>query len=133
MIGIGTFINWFFVGTIASLFVKLINMIINIENSFVLRLVVLVIGVIILSIGASLYQTADMGIAPYDALALILDKKLPLPYFWCRIIIDASCALLAFILGGIVGIGTLICAVGLGPFISFFNKHISEKVCEKKA
>jgi len=132
MIGIGTFVNWFFVGTIASLFVKLIGMVLHVEDSFPLRILVLVVGVLILSLGASMYQTADMGIAPYDALSLILSKKTPIPYFWCRIMTDGACALLAFLLGGIVGIGTLICAIGLGPFITFFNKNISEKICDKK-
>ena len=37
--------------------------------------------------------------------------------------------LIAFLLGGIVGIGTLVCALGLGPFISFFDRHISRRLC----
>ena len=35
----------------------------------------------------------------------------------------------AFFLGGIIGLGTLVCALGLGPFIQFFNVHISRKLC----
>lgn len=26
-------------------------------------------------------------------------------------------------------LGALMCAVGFGPFISFFNRHVSEKLC----
>jgi uncharacterized membrane protein YczE len=33
--------------------------------------------------------------------------------------------------GGIVGIGTAVCAFGLGPFISFFDTHFSKKLVEK--
>ena len=37
-----------------------------------------------------------------------------------------------FLLGGLVGIGTLVCAFGLGPFIQFFNGAFSEKVLQYK-
>ena len=63
-------------------------------------------GVLVLSLSASLYQTADLGIAPYDALSIIMADRLPLPYFWCRILTDSLCTVAAFLLGGKVR-GTL--------------------------
>ena len=45
---------------------------------------------------------------------------------------DALCAVLAFLLGGLIGLGTLICAFGLGPFVQFFTRHFSEKVLRYK-
>ena len=69
-----------------------------------------------------------LGVAPYDALSLMMSDRLPLPYFGCRVFTDALCALLAYLLGGLIGLGTLICAFGLGPFVQFFTKHFSEKV-----
>ena len=128
-IGAGTFVNWFFVGPLASFYEKLLRGVWNVPEGFVPRLVIMVAGVLILSLSASLYQTADLGIAPYDSLSIIMRDRLPLPYFWCRIITDATCAAVCWLLGGIVGLGTLVCALGLGPFIHFFNKHISEKLC----
>lgn len=133
LIGIGTFVNWFFVGIIASLFVRLITHFFGAEYTLVARILIMISGVLVLSFSASLYQTANLGIAPYDALSIMMDKHLPIPYFWCRIITDAVCALLAYLLGGIVGVGTLICALGLGPFISMFNKLVSEKLCDMEA
>ena len=82
--------------------------------------------------GASLYQTADLGIAPYDYLSLGLRDYTPVPYFGCRVFTDALCALLCWLLGGLVGIGTLICAFCLGPFIQFFNGLVSEQVLHYK-
>ena len=35
----------------------------------------------------------------------------------------------AALLGGVIGIGTLICALGLGPFITSFDRLISRKLC----
>lgn len=129
-IGIGTFANWFGVGTLASGWVNLIESRFTISPEFLPRILIMAFGVLILSLGASMYQTSDLGIAPYDVLSIILSDKLPIPYFWCRIFTDTVCALVAFLLGGLIGLGTLVCAVGLGPFIAFFNKHVSEKLCK---
>lgn len=129
-IGIGTFANWFGVGTLASGWVNLIESHFAISREFLPRILIMAFGVLILSLGASMYQTSDLGIAPYDVLSIILSDKLPIPYFWCRIFTDTVCALVAFLLGGLIGLGTLVCAVGLGPFITFFNKHVSEKLCK---
>ena len=63
-----------------------------------------------------------------DALALELRDHTPVPYFGCRVFTDAVCALACWMLGGLVGLGTLICAFCLGPVIQFFNGHFSEKV-----
>ncbi len=130
LIGVGTFVNWFGVGTIASAFVRLISGCFTLPTEFFPRLLVMLCGVLVLSLACSMYQTADLGIAPYDALSLVLSEKLKkVPYFWCRIFTDAVCTLIAFVFGGIVGIGTLVCALGLGPFISFFDRHISRRLC----
>ena len=75
-------------------------------------------------------QTSDLGVAPYDYLALGLRDHTPLPYFCCRLFTDTLCALLAFLLGGLLGLGTLICAFCLGPLIQFFNTHVSENVLQ---
>ena len=130
LIGVGTFVNWFGVGTIASAFVRLISGCFTLPTEFFPRLLVMLCGVLVLSLACSMYQTADLGIAPYDALSLVLSEKLKkVPYFWCRIFTDAVCTLIAFLFGGIVGIGTLVCALGLGPFISFFDRRISRRLC----
>lgn len=129
-IGIGTFANWFGVGIISSTFTGLISSAFTLPTAFFPRLLIMLAGIIILSLACSMYQTADVGIAPYDALAVVLDDKLKkVPYFWCRIFTDGLSALIAYLFGGIVGLGTLVCALGLGPFISFFDRHVSRKLC----
>ena len=89
-------------------------------------------AVLVTALGASLYQTADLGIAPYDYLSLGLRDYTPCPYFGCRIFTDALSALLCWLLGGLVGLGTLICAFCLGSFIQFFDRTFSQKVLQYK-
>ena len=38
----------------------------------------------------------------------------------------------SWLLGGLVGLGTLICAFCLGPFIQFFDRTFSQKVLQYK-
>lgn len=129
LIGLGTFFNWFCVGIFTDLWTGVITHIFIIPDSFAGRFVIMFLGVLILSLSCAMYQTADLGIAPYDALSLIMTDRLPLPYFWCRIITDSICAAIAFLLGGIVGLGTLFCALGLGPFINFFTNMVARRLC----
>lgn len=128
-IGIGTFVNWFGLGIFVSLYMKIFDRLLTTPEGFVARFLIMVIAVLLVSLGVSMYQTADLGIAPYDSVSLIMAERLPIPYFWCRMSNDVICALISYLLGGIVGLGTLICSLGLGPFIQFFNRFVSEKLC----
>ena len=131
-IGIGTFANWFLVGYVVDLFVWFANTFITPPDAFIGRLPFTLIGVIIISLGVSLYQTSNAGIAPYDSLALIMDERIPfLPYFWCRIICDGISAIICLLTGGLIGLGTFLCAFCLGPIIHFFNIKVSQKFIYK--
>lgn len=127
-IGLGSFVNWFGVGTISMMFTRLLSILLPEPESFVQKLIIMAVGMLVLSLAASMYQTADLGIAPYDSLSLMLEERLPIPYFWCRIFTDVLCVVICVLFGGLVGIGTLVCSLGLGPFIHFFNRHVSEKL-----
>lgn len=126
-IGPGTFVNWVLIGYVVTFFYQHIERIFGAAGSFPVQLLFVVIAVVVTSIGCSMYQTADVGIAPYDALAISLTEHTSFPYFGCRIFTDALTALITFLMGGLIGLGTLICAFGLGPFISFFDRHFSSK------
>ena len=133
-IGIGTFANWFLVGYVVEFFLWLTNAFITPPETFILRLPYTLVGVIIISLGVSLYQTSNAGIAPYDSIALILDERISvLPYFWCRIILDGISAIICLLTGGLIGLGTFLCAFCLGPIIHFFNIGISKKFIYKNA
>ena len=99
-IGIGTFFNWFGVGVFPDLWTAAITRLFVLPTSLAGRLGLMLLGVLILSFSCALYQTADLGIAPYDAISIIMADRLPLPYFWCRILSDSVCAVTAFALGG---------------------------------
>lgn len=131
LIGIGTIVNAFFLGYIVDFFYHILLLVPVSPGAFWQSVIIVFAGVIICSFGLSLYQTSDVGVAPYDALSLITQKKLPkIPYFWHRMFDDALAAVISLIATAFtnIGLGSLVSAFGLGPFIHFFNKHFSEKL-----
>lgn len=125
LIDIGTFVNWFLIGPLASLYERGIRAVWDVPTSLTSRFLFMSTGILVLSLASSFYQTADVGIAPYDALSITLSERTGWQYFVCRILTDGICVLVTYLLGGIVGIGTLVCAFGLGPFVQYFSRHIA--------
>ena len=133
-IGPGTFVNWFLIGIIVDfLYPQVVHFWGDLEG-WPVRIAVAIVGVVITGFACSTYQTADAGISPYDSLPIIMNEKLKLPYFGCRIFFDGVCALVCFLTGGIVGVGMLMCVALVGPIVSFFDKVFSRRVIlgEKK-
>ncbi|MGM0240619.1 YczE/YyaS/YitT family protein [Enterococcus sp. AZ103] len=144
LLGLGTVLNMVFVGYLVDFFLKLFDGTIlsfDVEKSIWVRLILLIAGTIILCLGASLYMTADLGVAPYDALAIMMSDHIKgLPFSIARIITDVICVIVGLIFGTvlgsyafgtIIGIGTVLTAFGTGPFIDFFNKTISAWIVGK--
>lgn len=123
-IGLGTVINIFLLGYVvefSSLFFN--NLIPN--PTMGIRILFLMVGVIILSFGSSLYFIGDLGVSTYDAVALIMSDRKVARFQYCRIATDLICTSIGFILGATVGVGTLVTAFFMGPIISIFDNRVS--------
>lgn len=128
-IGIGTIVNAVFLGYFVTFFYNIWLDVLGEPQLLWQRVITVAIGVVVCSFGVSLYQTSNVGIAPYDCLSLLMRDRFPrVSYFWHRMFTDAFCALICFIFGGIIGLGTLVSMFGLGPIIHFFNVHVAEKL-----
>ncbi len=124
--GIGTLMSMFLVGYVSDFLLSIVPVEVA-SLPMYMRYVILLLGLITTSFGISLYSCAKLGISPYDAMSFILvDKfsgKLHLQY--TRIGIDVLLVLGGLLMGSIVGIGTLIIALGVGPCVAFFLKKIT--------
>jgi uncharacterized membrane protein YczE len=130
-IGIATFINVFFYGYIIQFSESIVIRMLGENPGLGIRIVLLVLGIVIMCFGTSLYFTAELGVSTYDAISLIMvDKKLG-KFRYLRISTDLFCVIVGYFLGGIVGIGTLLTAFFMGPLIDFFNTHISKKILSR--
>lgn len=131
-IGAGTIVNALFLGYTTTFFYELWLHFSVLPETFVIKILVMLIGTVVTGFGVSMYQTPNAGVSPYDSLSVIMAKRIPkISYFWHRIFTDAVCAFVCFWSGGIVGLGTLVSALGLGPVIDFFNIHFTRKLFGK--
>ena len=94
--------------------------------SLALRIVELAASLVLLSLASALYYTADQGVSPYDAVALILSDRTGVPFRFCRIGTDSVCVLVGFILGATLGVGTILTALCMGPLVDLFNRHLAQ-------
>lgn len=118
-IKIGTLICVIGGGPIIDLGVKAVSYFpIESANIFVKMLLVLG-GCFIIAVGFSIMSESDIGVAPNDIVPFIIKDKLNCQYRWVRIAFDATFLIVGFILGGKVGIGTIIAMLAIGPFIQF--------------
>ncbi|MNO48504.1 hypothetical protein D3C76_388390 [compost metagenome] len=131
-IGAGTFVNAILLGYIATFFHSTWLSLFGEPQLIWQQVVIVAIGVVVCSFGVSLYQSSDVGVAPYDSLSLVMRDNFPkVSYFWHRMFTDSLCALICFLAGGIIGLGTLVSALGLGPIVHFFNVNFTEKLLAK--
>lgn len=119
-IGWGTVTNMIFVG----FFVDVVNLtkIIPYTNNFFIGIVMLIIGIILSAIATVLYLSAGLGSGPRDGLMLALHRKTNLPIKFIRAIIEFFALFCGWLLGGTIGLGTIISAFSLGYAIQIgFN------------
>lgn len=72
------------------------------------------IGFFIIAFGSYFYIRSGFGAGPRDSLMVVLERKSKLSVGLCRIILESSAVLIGWILGGPVGIGTVLAAFGIG-------------------
>ena len=83
-------------------------------SSLFLRLIVNIVGVAIVGLGSAFYITPQLGVGPRDGLMMQLHTLTKVRISIVRATIECLVLVLGFIMGGTVGIGTLIFAFGVG-------------------
>lgn len=137
-IGAGTIVNMVGVGYIADFLCWLVSDAASVNMNLTLRILALALGTLFASLGVALYMKADMGISPYDSVALIIVKlsKEKVSFQAARISSDITVLIVGvvFCLAAhnnvwlIVGIGTILNSLFNGPLIQFFRNQIDKRV-----
>lgn len=114
-IGFGTVINTVLVG----LFIDSILWTGLIPNpkGYIDGFIFMTVGLFIFSYGTYLYISACMGAGPRDGIMVFLVKRTRLPVAVCRILIEGTVSLFGFLLGGMVGVGTIFTVLLAGPIM----------------
>lgn len=135
-IGAGTIVNMISVGYMADFICWIYQDVLAVHMTLPLRVFALLLGSLSAGLGVAFYMAADMGIAPYDSVALIIEKgtKGQIRFQYARMLSDItvvvigviSCLLSGGDLWLIIGIGTVCNALFNGPLIQFFRVHVAE-------
>lgn len=116
---IGTILCMFCGGPIIDLFTWLLGGLLSVEALW-MRIAMLAAGCVILAYGMTIVIKSDAGTGPNDLVALVISEKSGARFFVVRVLADVVFAGLGFLMGGVVGIGTIICAFLVGPVADFF-------------
>lgn len=120
----GTLVCVIFGGWVVDLFCILNGNVINATSPLWARIIAMCIGCFVMSFGMSLVIQSRSGTGPNDLIAIILaDKvgaKIHLQFRWVRLICDFILVLIGWLMGGVVGAGTLVAAFLVGPVVQLF-------------
>ena len=112
-IKIGTIICVIGVGPIIDLGIRVVSVLPVESYSYLLKMFLIALGCFIIAIGFSILSATKVGVAPND----IIKERINCEYRWIRICMDAFLLIGGFMLGGTVGVGTIIAMATTGPFI----------------
>ena len=112
--GLGTILNIVLISIIIDLSIPILPY----PKSFLFQIIQSILAVFIVGLGSGFYLTANLGPGPRDGLMTGLQSLTNQPISLIRTVIEVSAVGLGFYLGGIVGIGTLLFAFGIGPTVS---------------
>lgn len=113
--GVGTILNVLSVGVVIDLALARIPQV----DALALRVPMLVIGTVLIGLGAGLYIGAGLGPGPRDGLMTAFARR-GHPLWLVRTVLEISALAIGWSLGGDVGVGTVLIACSIGPIAHWF-------------
>ena len=112
--GIGTILNTILISVVidASIFI------LPYPTEFLFQLFQVMGGILLIGLGSGFYLAANLGPGSRDGLMVGLSKQTNQSIALIRTILEITVVVIGFFLGGIVGIGTVLYAVGIGFSVS---------------
>lgn len=87
------------------------------DGAMWLRVAVMLGGIAMTGLGSALYIGAELGAGPRDSLMIAVATRAKVRVGVARAILEGLALVVGFLLGGIVGVGTVAFAFGIGPAV----------------
>jgi uncharacterized membrane protein YczE len=120
MPGLGTVANTLLLGPFADIHLALLAA----PDHLALRACYLLGGVLVCALATALYVGAQLGPGPRDGLMTGLARRTGWSIRRVRTVIEVAVLAVGVLLGGTVGIGTVVFALGVGPATQFFLRYL---------
>lgn len=118
--GIGTLCNVVLIGLV----IDAVPAVAPEQHAFPTRVAFLAVGMVLVGLGSGLSIGAGLGPGPRDGLMTGLAARGHSLHL-VRTLIELSALVVGRALGGTIGAGTLVFALGVGPLVQFFLGHLS--------
>jgi len=118
--GLGTVLNAVEIGIVVDLVLPLVPE----PDDLAVRLVMMFAGVVVIAIGSGLYIGAGLGPGPRDGLMTGLARR-GRSIRVARTGIEITVLVVGVLLGGAIGVGTAVFALGIGPLVQFFLPRLT--------
>ena len=121
------------IGTIANIVVLAITVdatlaLLLAPTSLIAQIAYLLGGVLLNAVATVLYVGAGLGPGPRDGLTTGLVRRTGLSVRLVRTVIEVSVVAVGWLLGGTVGVGTVLYAVGIGPLIQLLLTAVPRRL-----
>ena len=124
--GIGTILNAIIIASTIDLTLPYLPQ----PNETYLKLLQVCIGIFIVGLGSGIYLISNLGPGPRDGLMIGLQKQTGTSIPLIRTILELSAVISGWLLGGVVGIGTVLFVFGIGPCVGI-GLTLVEKISNK--
>ncbi|CAN5219105.1 membrane protein [soil metagenome] len=114
--GLGTVANVVLIGVFADLGLSWIP----VDLDWRIRAVLLITGVVLNGAATGAYVGAGLGPGPRDGLMTGIVRQTGWPVKWVRMGIEVAVVCVGWLLGGSVGLGTVLYALSIGPLVHVF-------------
>lgn len=126
-VNIGTFIYIIPYGFFVNMGKILYNQIFTIDTILV-RWLSVIIGCLLLYFGVAIFIAVNIGLDPFTGVVMVIADKVKKEYRVVKIFFDIFMITLGVILGGRLGIITIITALSAGPLIQYFTTIIQKYI-----
>ena len=120
-IGIGTIANAIVIGVVLDVALLFLPDQIDL---LAVRWLSMLVGVLLVAIGSGFYIGAGLGPGPRDGLMTGITRRTGYPLGIVRGVLEIGILIIGWLLGGTVGVGTLVFAFGIGPLVQFFLNRL---------
>lgn len=96
-------------------------------RSFIIKVLVFIIGILVYSLGVCIYLKSEYPQNPIDYLMITIKDRFNLKIEIAKLIIDVFSVICAYIIGGTIGLGTIVITLIAGPLIGQFTRVIFKK------
>ncbi len=142
-IGIGTVVNMVLCGYVSDFLCWIVLQQLQVDITMLHKIAFLLMGIVVLPLGCSMYMLVKLGYAPYDNIAFIfMDKIKCLKEFArARVVSDVGVVCIALFVClfakipilSVIGLGTIVNALLNGPLVQFYNHKLTSLLLDETA